>query len=310
MAWVKKTGDEIMKSLGPKKTGHIYEHAWNQFVEFINFPPRGTSEPPTEDDYLSYYDYLHEGRKYKASTMWNTYAKLNSCHQRRYGKAIQSMPRLKLQLKRYNQGYIRKTAAIFTQAEIKQALQIDIETPKWILRKAAISLAYCGGLRGAELRALSVGNIKVKDDGVWVEYSQAKQKGEQKTNLFVVPFYSSAGPVLPVGLPALVLDDVCFGSYVVKYLELLRRSQPDIKAESPLFWRARVSGLGKQPMGCNMLGNITKEVAQKLNLPNPERYTGHCLRRSAATEAASRGATSVNMKTHFGWVQVNDSNHK
>ena len=51
-----------------------------------------------------------------------------------------------------------------------------------------------------------------------------------------------------------------------------------------------------------MLGSIGKEVAKELGLEHPDTYTGHCFRRSSATEAANKGATSVDLKRHFGWV--------
>ena len=50
-----------------------------------------------------------------------------------------------------------------------------------------------------------------------------------------------------------------------------------------------------------MLGAIGKEVAAELNLPNPKTFTGHCFRHSSATAAANSGATSVDVKTSFGW---------
>ena len=141
----------------------------------------------------------------------------------------------------------------------------------------------------------------MESDGVWINYLQAKQAGEVKRNMFVVPFLdTTTAPVVIAGLPAPPAKDVCFGTYVVRYLELLRHCHPNVQPEKPLFLRALAKGLGDQPMGANMLGNISKEIAQVLNLPRPKSYTGHGFRRSAATEMANRGATSVQMKGHMG----------
>ena len=293
-AWKKKSAGEIMNNLKPMKTGHLYDVAWDKFCQF-----RDSTAEPNEDQFIQYLSYLRDGCKFKSSTLWNTYAKLNSCCRRKYGKSLQSWPRLKLMLKTYEHGYVRKTASIFTQAQIKQALQIDKNSPKWIMRKAAIAIAYCGGLRGADLRSITVSGVSVEADGVWINYTQSKQKGEVKRNQFVVPFVKISPPPI-AGLPAPSEDEVCYGSRVVVYLELLRHCHPNISPDKPLFLRARKNGLGLQPMGANMLGNISREIAEELNLPNPETFTGHGFRRSAATEAASRGATSVNMKGHFG----------
>ena len=126
----------------------------------------------------------------------------------------------------------------------------------------------------------------MKENGVWMTYLQAKQKGEEKENCFLVPFGKS----------------VCFASYVVKYLELLQECHPDGEDDQPLFLRATKSGLGKQPMGQNHVGHICKKVAAELGLDKPHTYTGHSFRRSSATQAANRGATSVMMKGQYGWV--------
>ena len=37
-----------------------------------------------------------------------------------------------------------------------------------------------GGLRGIELRSITFGKVTLDNQGVWVEYAQAKRKGEEK----------------------------------------------------------------------------------------------------------------------------------
>ena len=280
--WKEKSTDEIMKTAGPQKTSHLYDIAWEKFQEFL-----GNTDQPGEDDYLKYFNYLHEAREFKSSTLWNTYAKLNSVHQRKYGSRLQLWPRLKVLLKRYQQGYERKTASIFTQDQIIAALRLNYSTPKWVMWKAAVATAYCGGLRGFEVRSMKISDVTVDQQGVWMTYYQAKQKGEVKKNRLLVPF----------GEP------ISFGSYVCTYLELLRESLPDHAEDGPLFMRPSKSGLTRQPMGANQLGEIGKNLAMELGLPKPWTFTGHCFRRSAATAAANQGATSVMMKGQFGWVQ-------
>ena len=95
--------------------------------------------------------------------------------------------RLKKLLKSYEYGYKRKAANILSLHQIKQALLIENDSPKWLLRKAAVAMAYCGGLREAELRKIEIGNVRVDVEGVWVEFIQAKQRGPVKPNRFLVP---------------------------------------------------------------------------------------------------------------------------
>ena len=144
--WVEKSAAEIMGSAGPQKTAHLYDIAWAKFEEY-----RGVSDEPCEDDYVKYFHYLHEAKEFKSSTLWNTYAKLNSVHQRKFGNRLQLWPRLKMLLKRYNQGYKRKTASIFHLEEIKRALLLGNSSSMWIMWKAVVATAFCGGLRGCEV---------------------------------------------------------------------------------------------------------------------------------------------------------------
>ena len=57
----------------------------------------------------------------------------------------------------------------------------------------------------------------------------------------------------------------------------------------------------KQPMGHNYLASIGKDIAKRLNLPNPDSYTGHCFRRTSATLAADAGADVEQIKRLGKW---------
>ena len=57
----------------------------------------------------------------------------------------------------------------------------------------------------------------------------------------------------------------------------------------------------KQPMGIHLLRKVSFKVATFLNLPEPEKYTGHCLRRSSPNTLAEANTSSVAMKQHFNW---------
>ena len=98
-SWVAKSADEIMGSAGPLKSAQEYKLAWEKFEEF-----RKSTDEPQEQDYLQYFNYLHDGKNFKSSTLWKTYGMLNSQHQRKYGNRLQLWPRIKMLLKRYNQG--------------------------------------------------------------------------------------------------------------------------------------------------------------------------------------------------------------
>ena len=58
--------------------------------------------------------------------------------------------------------------------------------------------------------------------------------------------------------------------------------------------------LKKQHMGKNTIAAVPHEIAAHLKL-NPEEYTFHSFRRTAASAAADGGSTSEQMTSFFGW---------
>ena len=56
-----------------------------------------------------------------------------------------------------------------------------------------------------------------------------------------------------------------------------------------------------QPIGKNKLYKVGEEIAMFLGLEDAERYTGHTFRRAAAQQMADQGATTMELRTTFGW---------
>jgi hypothetical protein len=96
---------------------------------------------------------------------------------------------------------------------------------------------------------------------------------------------------------------LCCASRVIAYMDALLTSIPDIKAEKDLFHRPLKDGYSQQVMGKHLLSELGKVTATELGLENTQLYTGHCFRRTCATEAANSGANTVDLKRHMGWVQ-------
>ena len=252
-------------------------------------PEKGVSVAPTEEDYVRYFYYLRHVKNYVVTTLWSMYSRLNNGHQRRFGTRLQQWPRITNMLKGYASGYVRTTASIFSREEMEQAIQIPDDSLKWVLWKSIVCVAFCGGLRGIELRSITFGNVTIDNQGVWVDYAQAKRKGEEKQNGFLIPFNRDE-------------PHLCWATRVVSYRDKLLASVPDIQPQDAFFRRALKTGFSKnEVIGRTTFGKVGKEIAAELNLSNPGGYTGHCFRRSAATEAANNGATTTDLKTGMGW---------
>ena len=54
-------------------------------------------------------------------------------------------------------------------------------------------------------------------------------------------------------------------------------------------------------MGKNTLHEVGIRIAEYLGLEDPQDYTGHTFRRSAATKCADEGATTLELRGIFGW---------
>ena len=151
-------------------------------------------------------------------------------------------------------------------------MQLNDPSPDWILKKAAISIAVCGGLGLGELRRFKLSHLKMENGGVRIRCPEDAEGDDAK---FLVPFSRSA----LTGRP-------CLASAVITYLDSLRRCLSDISKESrleigmdtALFHRVIKNGYTEQPYGRNRFTKIGQDVASRLGLKCPELYNSNCFR--------------------------------
>lgn len=80
-----------------------------------------------------------------------------------------------------------------------------------------------------------------------------------------------------------------------------RRLRPTNLPEKAFFIGYRKGKCIGQRVGIHTIGGAPRKIAEYLNLSNPERYTGHCFRRTSATLLANAGADVNVLKRHGGW---------
>ena len=110
--------------------------------------------------------------------------------------------------------------------------------------------------------------LSANPDG-WIGwYMPKKQRGEAQRRNFLVPRRVSAG-------------GMDFFHIVNHYMVMTRDHVPELDDNSPLF--LQVGPVGDRfintRFGYNSMRKVSSKIAKRLGLPNPELYTGHCLRR-------------------------------
>lgn len=277
---MKRSSSEIIEEINSIESKKRYEDHWKNFIEYAEI---GNNEPD-EDNFIQYFDYLRNTKNYAASTMWTNYSMINKMFQLKFGKKLQLYPRLKMQLKSYEKGYSRRKASIFTKEEIELFLTSAPDTDKYVYMKTAVVMCYFGGLRCADLIGINCEDLSFDEStGMWVDYKVSKQIGENVINTFNIPL------------------EYC--TYLENYDHQLYACNANNGRLMKTF-RKRQNGKGyytKQPMGIHYLRKISQDIARFLELPNPESYTGHTMRRTSATTLAETGASTSQLKKHFNW---------
>ena len=97
---MKRSAKDILDNLVPIKSSKRYEGCWNKFIEYTGSVPLTL----IEDVFIQYFDYLRKEKQFASSTLWWEYSMLNYKVQMMYGKKLQTLPRLTMQLKSYEAG--------------------------------------------------------------------------------------------------------------------------------------------------------------------------------------------------------------
>ena len=270
---------EIMNDTISKKSEKVYSKRWEDFKSFLQ-----SDGEPTEDDYLRYMKWLKNDKKLKASTLWAIYSMLNSAHQNNYGVKLQEFRRLITLLKSYNSDYERVCAKAFTTEQIMEFLNLPLGTPFWLARKCAVALMVCCGLRKADLINLDVADVQEAGETYYINIKDVKRVDKDNHIPYINPN---------------------FAPYIRNYLQRLRedlgenisgrlfKGTPEFANKPPVFV--------KQVMGVHKMEKFGIDIAKKLGLSEPERYTHHSFRRTSANLAAEAGCSSTEMMNRFGW---------
>ncbi len=298
---------ELMGDSYPGKSRIIYLKSYRLFERFLrsrNKYEEGTV--PTEVMVLNYFHYLRNELKWAPSTLWSTYARINAVLSRVYGVRLQNYSRVGDLLKNYGGGYVPKQAAIFTPQQIEDFItDPSLSSKYWLVRKVICLLGYFGGFRSCELKSLKFENCELDNMGYWFTFKRSKQRGKLEPTTICVPrrqvdWIPVASDSTRISLdfdPASLLD-----LYFEEIQCDLGVNKDELKGD---FFRSTHGVNGKKftniSIGKNSIGKVGIEIAKELCLVSPERFTGHCWRRSCGTSASDSGVNVTTLMSMMGW---------
>lgn len=123
---------------------------------------------------------------------------------------------------------------------------------------------------------------------------------EEKPNFVLVNIRKTKNKVPRSFMIINSTENVGFLDIFNKYVAV-RKKNANVAKQLRFFIRYEKGKCLNQPVGKNTFYKIPSVIANFLNLPNPDSYTGHAFRRTSATLLANTGVNTLSLKKHGGW---------
>ncbi|XP_015118410.1 uncharacterized protein LOC107042053 isoform X2 [Diachasma alloeum] len=158
------------------------------------------------------------------------------------------------------------------------------------LFQAALVIGLLGACRRKEL-------TNMRTDDLERSYSD---KDREKKNLMIL----AKIPLSKNGEARSFIIKGEFYNIVLRYANL----RPKNLDHHRFFINYQNDKCTKQPIGINKMGNVPNIVAKFLGLPNPQRFTSHSIRHTAASLFVEDGGTMEDLKRLGGWKSETAAN--
>lgn len=212
---------------------------------------------------------------YAPSTLWVIFSILNKYFKVYHNTRLNDCVLLIDWLKSNEKKHKPKKSAVLTQDDIENFLVRGEDS--LLMEKVASVIAIHGLLRISELVDLTFEDVKKEGESyrIFLRKSKTDQRGQ--------------------GFYFLVTGEHV--SYVEQYI-----SQFEAK-EGRFFRRLNEAGKGTARVcGKNYLAKIPSMIASFNSIPQPNRFTGHCFRRTGATKLADEGCSLMTLKRAGRWT--------
>lgn len=254
-------------SLLPQKSKEIYENTYNKFM---NWRSKNNIKTFSENVILAYLSEL--AKNVKSSTLWSHYSMLKNTINIKNNIDIGKYPKVRAFLKRKNEGYIPQKSRVLEKEHIFKFIN-EAPDEVFLLTKVILIFGIAGALRRNEIYKLKMCDIQDLGNVLVVSVPDTKTKITRKFT-------------------------------ITEHLELYRKYaalRPQNYQEDRFFIKYQGGKCTRQVVGINKFGKLPSEIAKFLKLPHPEKYTGHCFRRSSASLLVETGADLLMLKQHGGW---------
>jgi len=186
---------------------------------------------------------------------------------------------MKAFLKKLGETHLKKKAATFSHEDINKFLDSAPDEQE----KLALLFGLCGALRTEELLNLSWENIEKNPKCLSITLPSSKTDKNNSGFTFFAKANEEHKPRCPVRI---------FSGYKGKI-------KPPYQGR--LFVQMKNNKYTSQKRGKNWFSGLPKRIAQFLKKPNEDQFTGHSIRRTAATFAAESGMPREMMKIFGRW---------
>ncbi|XP_043484135.1 uncharacterized protein LOC122512403 [Leptopilina heterotoma] len=220
-----------------------------------------------ENSIMEYFQLLSE--KYKPTTLWAQYSMLKSTIGINEKIDISNFKTVSAFLKFKSQGFQSKRSNIFKAEEICEFIA-RAPDEFYLATKVCLILGIAGACRSDELVKLKT--TEVEEHGKLLLVKVAGTKFKKSRSFTITPEYSD----------------------VVKQYQRLRPKRTETDRFFLNYQRGKCT---VQVIGKNKFSSMPKQIAAFLKLKNPDLYTGHAFRRTAATLQKEVGSNILDLLT-------------
>jgi len=260
---------------------------WNELCKYRAFTGGDPEVCPTELPLMAYLIYLKDTRKLKQTSIWKMYSCLKSVLKVKFDLDISSFHRLQCFITSGEEEETKK-ANIFSFPDLVKICESGSGSDVDLLVASVAITSFFGGLRVTECFKLKRSSFKYVEDGsIVVEFTRLKKRGRKRTDQ---------------RKQTMIIRDVghChFAQLVRRYLKMA--DIMGIKSDDSPWCQIFKDGLKPRPISKNRFSKFATDCCSFLGR-EPEGYSFHSFRRSAASAVAANGGTAQMMMMFFGWA--------